>query len=237
MPLDPVDFRFWPVTYDDLLPWYEKAAAFLGCGPRSISPAPGAFSRLNRFDATRDECCGPELRMSRRWHARIRSGDGPTIVLGARVLGLAYEAGAISHMRVRIGAREQAVRARHFVLTAGGLGTLRLLLLAQREQPFLFGGPDGPLGRGYMGHLTGAIADLVPAQAADAHGFAPRALGSGIVARRRIQPLADTVVENDLVNIAFWLDNGDAGDAGHGDAATSAKYLATRLAPLLRDLT
>ena len=43
----------------------------------------------------------------------------------------------------------------HVVLAAGGNESTRLLLAEQRRRPALFGGPDGPLGRFYMGHVNG----------------------------------------------------------------------------------
>ena len=92
---------------------------------------------------------------------RIRAADGPAIVTHARVTALHHADGRITHVRVRVGDDKKRVAAKHFVLTSGGLGALRLLLLAQRETPALFGGADGPLGRFYMGHLTGSIAALL----------------------------------------------------------------------------
>jgi choline dehydrogenase-like flavoprotein len=230
VPLDPADFRFWPIGYIDMLPWWDKAAAFLGSRSVSESPPPAAFARLKRFDALRDECWGPQLNMSRRWRWRIRAANGPAIVTHARVTGLAHDGARLTHVNVRIGAETKRVSAQHVVLTGGGLGVLRLLLLAQRETPALFGGPAGPLGRGYMGHLTGSIAALAPANAADAQAFACRKLDNSGYARRRFRPSAETIARERLVNTAFWLDNAGIGDPAHGDAAASAKFIAARLA-------
>ena len=47
------------------------------------------------------------------------------------------------------------------ILAAGGNASTRLLLLEQARDPRRFGGTDGPLGRFYMGHLSGQIADIV----------------------------------------------------------------------------
>lgn len=230
VPLDPADFRIWPIGYDEMLPWWEKAAAFLGSRSVSESPPPPAFAKLTRFDAVRDECWGPQLNMGRRWRARIRAADGPAIVTHARATGLAHADGRIAHLDVRIGGEEKRVNAKQIVLTGGGLGVLRLLLLAQRQNPALFGGPDGPLGRGYMGHLTGSIAVLAPTNTADAQAFACRALEHGGYARRRFRPLAQTIANEGFVNTALWLDNAGIGDPTHGDAAASAKFLAARIA-------
>lgn len=234
VPFDPVDFRHWPIALEEMLPWWAQAAAFLGSCALSESAAPGAFARLERFDALRDECCGPELNMARRWRARIASARGPAIVTHARVIGVDLAGARVTGLRVLVHGERRSVRARHVVLASGGLGCLRLLLLMQRAQPALFGGPDGPLGRGYMGHLAGTIASLAPADKVDVEAFTMRPLGGGIYARRRIRPLPQTVADEGLVNIAFWLESGFSGNPEHGSANASARYLATRVMRLGR---
>lgn len=229
IPFDRADFRHWPISYETMLPWWSKAAEFLGSRSVNESEAPGAFARLKHFDAVRDECWGAELNMARRWRGRIRAADGPAIVLGARVARLERDGARIGAAIVRLGSEHKRVRAAHIVLTAGGLGTLKLLLLLQREAPSLFGGAGGPLGRGYMGHLTGTIATLEPANASDIAAFATRPLGEGVFARRRLRPAEQTIASQHIVNIAFWLENGAAADPAHGSATASARYLAARL--------
>lgn len=230
LPFDPVDFRFWPLAYDAMLPWWRKAAEFFGSKSVNESPPPPGFAKLRAFDAVRDECWGPELNMGRRWRARIRAADGPAIVLGARCVGLDHDNNRIGAVRARIGAEERRIRARHVVLTCGGLGALKLLLLLQRQAPALF--DDAPLGVGYMGHLTGTIATIEPSYANDVAAFACRPVGDNVFARRRLRPTPETVTQKNLVNIAFWFENSDANNPEHGSASASARYLATRLARL-----
>ena len=239
VPLDPVDFEDrpmagspgWPLTYEDLQPWWQEAATFLGSALVE-TPAPGAFARLSGHDATRSESWGPELDMARRWQTRLEARDGPDILLGHRVTGLGRDGGRIDGLRL---AGDRQARARHVVLACGGLGVLRLLLNAAREHPGLLAGA-AHLGRGYMGHLTGTVADMVPADAADVAAFGCLPIGDGVVARRRISPRAEMQRAEDLANIAFWLDNPPMGDPAHGSGALSAKYLLLRQARLGRRL-
>ena len=65
---------------------------------------------------------------------------------------------------------------------------------------------------------------------ADAAHFAVRQLDDFVHARRRIRPRARTVLDNDIVNVAFWLDSASLGDPQHGSGVASAKYLAARFA-------
>jgi len=233
VPFDPVDFRHWPIRYGDMAPWFEHAAEFFGAKGVHETPAPGAFAKLTHFDAASDETWCPQINMAKRWRAAINAPDGPVVVLNARVVGLAIEGARVRGVRVRLGDAEKTARARHVVLACGGLGSLRLLLLAQRETPALFGGPEGPLGRGYMGHLTGAIADFCPADPSDADAFAFRPLGAGIDTRRRITARGETVEREGITNIAFWIDNAYNEDPTHGSSVASAKYLAARFASQL----
>jgi choline dehydrogenase-like flavoprotein len=228
VPFDPADFTAWPLNYADLAPWYDRAAEFLGAHAVHETPAPGAFANLSEFDATRDETWCPQINMSIRWRNVLRADNGPAVLLGARVIGLNAANGRIESLRVRVGAEERTARAKQFILTCGGLGGLKLLLLAQRDAPHLFGGEAGPLGRGYMGHLTGAIADIELANPNDVEAFSTRAAEGGVRARRRIRPRDEAIAREGLVNIAFWLENASNENAEHGSAVASAKYVAAR---------
>ena len=91
-------------------------------------------------------------------------------------------AGRIAAVEAHLEGRGRGrVAVSQVVLAAGGNESTRLLLAEQRRQPGLFGGPDGPLGRFYMGHVVGRIADIA---------FESQALHDGLdfhVARRRLR--------------------------------------------------
>ncbi len=226
VPLDPVDFRKWPITWEEMLPWWRYAAELIGAGAVVERPAPGKFANLSSFDATTAESWTPTPVLNQRWRQRVRAKDGPAILLRARVTGLQHLNGAIASIDVLTPGGVRRVTARAFVLACGGLGCIRLMLLAQRSDPSLFGGRGGPLGRGYMGHLTGSIADLVfddPSHA-DAFGFFKAA--GRYPARRRILPRAQTVETSAIGNTAFWIASPPFGSAEHGSSAASARFLA-----------
>lgn len=233
VPLDPADFAYWPISYEEIRPWYTRAAEFLGARCVHESPAPGAFARLSDFDATSDETWCRQINMSVRWRAALRAHDGPTVLLGARVAGLDVAERRVEGVRVRIGGDERTVRAKRFILSCGGLGGLKLLLLAQREALHLFGGPDGPLGRGYMGHLAGAVADIELDSSNCVAAFSTRGIGGNVRARRRVRPREDAIARAGIRNIAFWFENAPKENPEHGSPAASAKYLAARTPSVL----
>jgi choline dehydrogenase-like flavoprotein len=208
LPFDAIDFRAWPITIEELAPHYRAAADFLGCRDALSPPAPGAFAHLERFDASTAESFCDEPDLSRRLRASLSAADGPVIILNARVARLRVENGIVAGIEVRIGAEVRSVRAARIVIACGGLSSLRLLLLAQRETPSLFGGESGPLGRGYMGHLTGAVADMVLTNQEDADAFRAQPI-DGVLARRQIRPRENTITREGIGSISF---NALAGD-------------------------
>jgi choline dehydrogenase-like flavoprotein len=230
VPFDPIDFETWPISYEDLLPWYERAGAFFGARGVHEGVAPGRFGALQDFDATRDETWCPQINMAKRWRAALQSPNGPAVVTNARVTGLDIQDSRVASVVVQRGEGRHLFHARHVVLACGGLGALRLLLLAQRDQASLFGGASGPLGRGYMGHLTGVIANLAPADRSDATALAFHALKDGVDARRRITARHAMLERECVPNIAFWIDNAANENPAHGSSVASAKYFAARLA-------
>ena len=118
------------------------------------------------------------------------------------------------------------LRAERVVLAAGGLESTRLLLAAQRRHPTLFGGTDGPLGRYYMGHLIGEIADVVFADAAIDNAFDFMRDGRGSFVRRRITPSPALQMRLELPNIAFWPIAPPIADPRHRSGPLSATALA-----------
>jgi choline dehydrogenase-like flavoprotein len=233
VPLDPIDLRTWPITWDELLPWWRCAAELIGAGAVVERPAPGKFASLTQFHATATETWSPIPVLAQRWRKRIARTDGPAILLRARVTGMHRENGAITALDVLTPAGRQTAKARRFVLACGGLGGIRLMLLAQKADPSLFGGPSGPLGRGYMGHLSGSISDLVFDNPADADAFGYFNTGIGYMARRRLLPRFETVEGNGIGNTAFWLSNPTSSMASHGSALVSARFLAATTVRLI----
>ncbi|MES2194882.1 MAG: GMC family oxidoreductase, partial [Pseudomonadota bacterium] len=104
---------------------------------------------------------------------------------------------------------------------------------AQQQRPGLFGGFDSALGRGYMGHASGKIADLVLADAAavTAYDFF---VDGGVFARRRFTLTPKAQLRDGLLNIAFWIDNPPFHQSVHRNGVLSLVWLALATAPLGR---
>lgn len=248
VPFDDIDFAprphvpgpGWPISAAEIAPWYERAMPYLDAGPFDYSaplsprPPPGgeaSFDRLERWSNGRN---------LRRLHGAALAGDpGLRVCLGAVAVGFDIDpaSGRVAALVVASpGGERRRLAARAFVLACGGLETTRLMLAARIERPALFGGPQGPLGRCYMGHIEGRIAEIVFTSAIPDAEFGFFIDRSGRYVRRRMTITAEAQQRLELLNLAAWPDNPALVDPRHGSAILSLACLslaAPGLGPLL----
>lgn len=236
LPFDAVDFMErpwlgdtdWPIGEAEIAPWYEAACRFLDCGPATFEeawpgPVPTEGLRLDRIERW---CAQPD--MARVHGDRVRRHPMIRTVLGATVLDIDIDpvGSMVGGLEVaRDGTRER-VMARAVVVACGGLETARLLLASRRNHPGLFGGEDGALGRYYMGHLFGTIADITLRRPGDDARFVFRRDASGRYVRRRLTLDAETQCRERLGNLALSPELPELHDPSHGSAILSLAYLA-----------
>ena len=248
VPFDAIDFADrphvplggWPISHDEIWPWYDTAMRYLNAGEAQFSaPLPGvtamAECRLDRLERWSEQ-------RNLRWlHADALEDDpGLNIILGATATGLDVDpvTGAVEGVNVCLASGERTtLRARAIVLACGGLETARLMLASRLDRPRLFGGEEGMLGRAYMAHFEGRIADVVfdPSLPADAFDFFIDK--SDRYARRRITINAEAQQRGGLLNMCAWPDNPLLSDPAHQSAILSLAYLslaAPGLGPLLQ---
>ena len=246
VPLDPVDFEprpvaalvSWPISYQDYAAHLDEACSYAGCGTRFCEP----IRRLQQSDdlfTTENLIRYAEPASFRKAYAgRIAASPRIAAFLGATVVGLQFGSdGRVAALTVRGRDGETAnVAARSFVLACGGVETTRLLLAAQTEAPQRFGGEDGPLGRFYMGHLSGAIADIRFDSAELDAGFDFFRLDGGAYGRRRLVACAAYQRSEGVGNVSFWPSMPAMAKPEHRDPILSLAYLALaapKLGPLL----
>ncbi len=247
LPFDPIDFDHrpfldgpdWPLGYDDLVPYFEDACAFFSAGkPDFQDPIPGLTLTDERFrvDALERWATNPS---SMALHGRhIEASRRIHVASRVTVTGLDHDGSRITGLSVCFGldpARHH-LPAPWVILAGGGNEIVRLLLAAQRERSDLFGGADGPLGRYYMGHVNGQIADIVFSRTGfDKHlDFYVDRHGSYV--RRRFVPSADLQRRENLLNVAFWPVVPEVRDHRHRSGPLSAAFLALSIGPVGRQL-
>lgn len=243
VPLDDVDFvqrphlphAAWPIPHQEISRWYEAAACFFGIGPARFTAASTPSAAFGDVRSDQLERWTPEIHAGRRHRSQLAESRRVTIMMGATVtaMELAEDGRRLVGLTMRDMNRSVRITPRKVVLACGGLETTRLLLQVQHQRPRLFGGRDGPLGRGYMGHISGKIADVVLADpaAVTAYDFF---IDDGAFARRRFTLAAEAQLRDTLFNIAFWLDNPPFHRSGHRNGILSLVWLALAIAPLGR---
>lgn len=224
-----VPFSGWPISHEEIRPWYAVGGAYLDMGE-------AIFSTSGPLTDEAGECqLGTLERWSnasnlRRLHADVLAKDpGLRVCTGSTVVGIDIDpvTGRVHSVTVAMAAGERVrLRARAFVLACGGLETTRLLLSARTDRPRLFQESDNALGRYYMGHLSGKIADIIFADAATDAAFDFELDRYGRYRRRRITISEDAQLHHGLLNLSAYPDNAPLNDPAHGSGALSLAYLA-----------
>lgn len=242
---DPVDFiprplvdARWPITYEELLPYYDRACWHTQSGaPIYELPIPNFANVADEFSVHTLERSTNEQKSQLIHRKSLARSSGIDVRLGATVIGLNFEAnGVVESIDVvrPDGSQRTRVPVRKLVIAAGGLESTRLLLAAQRDAPDRFGGPNGPLGRYYMGHVIGDIAEIVFSNAAHANAFDFFIDAHGSYVRRRFMPSQSTQLQEKILNSALFPVVPSVADPRHGSAILSTVYLTLAYHPLSR---
>lgn len=244
-PLDPVDFAdrssftgaAWPIGFADIEPYYAKAAAYSNCGnPVFRAPLDLLDKADGRVVATRLERFSNRPAFQKAHAQSLETTPNLDIRLDATVTSIEISDDGHAQSVTVLGSDGKSVilPVKNLVLAMGGMETTRLLLVAQRQRPDLFGGLDGPLGRYYMAHVVGEVADVTWANndVDAAYDFYIDDKGSYV--RRRLVPGDAEILRNELPNVAFWPVVFPVADARHGSAILSMVFLAFAFAPIGR---
>jgi choline dehydrogenase-like flavoprotein len=223
----------WPICHNEIRPWYKAAAEFLGCGQEFISNPSPPWRHLDSIAFDSIERWLPQVDMGRRYENRLEHSQLVTCLLGATVTELqpASNQASIEAITVADSTRRNRLPVKRCILACGGLETTRLLLASSLEKTTA-PHADG-LGRYYMGHISGKIADIVLAnpETISDHDFF---LEDGNFVRRRFTIKPDILAAEQLTNIAFWIDNPPFHDPAHESGILSLVWFALAIPPLGR---
>jgi choline dehydrogenase-like flavoprotein len=234
MPFDPEDFAAgsprhvhpWPIPFEDYARWVTPAAEFLDTDPVFHEPAPPGWPAVEGVNVERVERLNA-LEQADDLQERLKQGDAPVDLLDrAQLLSMCWEDGAQSRvqtLQILQDGQTATLPCRQVVLACGGLESTRLLLLEQAAQPSVFQGSSEALGRYYMGHLTGAVAEITFRDPEICDGFGYRSENGQSPYRRRFVLTGETPS-----NVAFWVENLAPSDPRHGSGEISAKHLLKR---------
>lgn len=257
VPLDAVDFlrrdfvagSGWPFDEAAIQPHYPRACEILDAGHANFSikdcaSAKSRHAHLSTNFADTDQLRATDLE---RWCSepkiwlvhknKVRTQPLIAVLAGLTCVGFEQRGlhAAVDTALLKTTSSPEnfpkKLHAKVFVLACGGVETTRLVLNSIRDAKGLKLNSPQLVGRYYMGHPSGKIADIQLAGNPDQtlYGFE---VDDGVYVRRRITFPPVSLLKNNLLNIAFWLDNAPISDWRHGSGVLSAAYLALT-APVL----
>jgi choline dehydrogenase-like flavoprotein len=255
-PLDPMDFEKrpwvagsgWPLTRDALDPYYRRAFEVVRAGPGAepvTDSDPDAVGIGLRGTDVENLVfwLSPPARFGTLYRDELATSQRVRLVYNATVTTLVRDSGDESLARVEAigrGGRRISVRARAFVLAAGGIENPRLMLAAAAAGGTGIGDAHGLVGRYFMDHAGIAIGTAmlrVPEpmlrfyrrhlREVPTRGFSAQAIGG-------IRVRADACRRGKMLNSALLLEETDRSEAfglrGLSGAETSTGEVVDRAA-------
>ena len=249
MPFDPLDFETrthvpysgWPISYEDLLPYYPRANELSEAGRFSYRAedalGSNALPLIRGFDSQRVLTDGLErfscpTHFGSRYAKQLRLASHVKVLLGANCTGIRLQPQGNAVRTVEVttlaGTRFSAT-CRVTVLAVGGLETARLLLASRDVTPEGIGNFHDVVGRYYMCHMAGNVGRLtIPGPTKNVrHGYelAPE----GIYCRRRLAVAPAEQRRLGLANAVARLHFPRITDPVHRNGVLSSLFLARRL--------
>ncbi|CAN5404229.1 GMC family oxidoreductase [soil metagenome] len=249
MPFDPIDFETrsyvsysgWPLSYDDLLPYYPRANALSEAGRFSYkaedalgvqaSPLIRGFNSLRvltngleRFSCPTD--------FGIRYAKQLGLAPNVRVLLGANCTGVRLHPDGRSVRTVDVATlagTRFSLSCRATVLAVGGLETARLLLASRDVAPAGIGNFHDVVGRYYMCHIAGNVGRLTVQGSPQnvRHGY--EVTPEGIYCRRRLAVAPDEQRRLGLANAVARLHFPRITDPVHRNGVLSGLFLARKL--------
>ena len=247
MPFDAIDFERrdwvpgsgWPISLDDLLPFYPEANRYAEAGrfaytdseafPHVPPMFTGFASDVVRTDGLERFSCPTNF--GHRYARRLRVAKDIRVLLGANCTGLKLvpQGRTLRDVEVTtLDGQRFSIEARATVMAAGGLETARLLLASNDVAPTGIGNEHDVVGRYYQCHIAGNVGSLVIKGPTSnvRHGY--EVSPDGIYCRRRIAIREDEQRRHGLANAVARLHFPRITDPRHRNGVLSGLFLARK---------
>ncbi|QOZ32699.1 GMC oxidoreductase [Bradyrhizobium sp. CCBAU 53421] len=226
----------WPISYDELLPYYSKALTYCDAGEFAFDadcldvPGPLIDGLATREITIGLERFSPPTDFGRRFKSDLIGSPKQRILLESTCIRLlSYEPGRSVEAAEcsTVGGNNFRICAKYFVVAAGGLESVRLLAASSDRFPAGLANSSGALGRYYMSHLEGTLGQLQVAAGRTATWNFSKTR-DGVYAKHHIR-LSDEVQRRcQLRNMVFRLHHANPIDPQHGDPVLSLMYIAKK---------
>ncbi len=226
----------WPISYDELLPYYSRALVYCEAGEFGFDRAclNGSGPIIEGFASAEIavglERFSPPTDFGRRFKSDLGASTAHKVLLEStctRLLSSDSGRSVDAAECKTVSGNSFRVVAKYIVLAAGGLETVRLLAASNDKFPAGLANSSGALGRYYMSHLEGTLGRLQVAPGRKvAWDFARTA--DGIYAKHHIRLSDELQRRNQLRNMIFRLHHANPMDPCHRDPVLSLMYIAKR---------
>jgi choline dehydrogenase-like flavoprotein len=218
----------WPLTDEELAPYYRRAQRHLDAGDHEydaarsglpVAPLPPS----EVLDVDRTWRWSPPTSFAGRMQTLARAAN-VRLVVEATVVRLERDpvSGAVVEAVVApLPGVEFVVGANTFVLAAGGLESTRILLASDRQTPAGLGNEHDQVGRNYMTHPVGEVGTVVLSPLGRRLALGYEKTRDGIYARRMLALAAAAQEQHGLANLKAALWFADPMDPEHRDGLLS----------------
>jgi choline dehydrogenase-like flavoprotein len=166
-----IPYSGWPFPLSHLEPWYRRAQPMFKLGPYGYEVSDWGITPRDVPEPFRGPhfVCrvlqqGPATRFGRVYSPELRKAPNLSVYLHANALRFDASENRGSARQVNVGVLPDGrftVRARIFILAAGGIENARLLLLSESDAGIGLGNDHDLVGRFFMLHLEYSGGDLV----------------------------------------------------------------------------
>lgn len=226
----------WPISYDELLPYYPRAMAYCEAGQFAFDPhclkaaGPIIDGLASKEIAVGLERFSPPTDFGRRFKSDLVRSTKHKILLESTCIrllsgdnGRTVDAAECS----TIGGNDFRISAKYIVVAGGGLESVRLLAASNERFPAGLANSSGALGRYYMSHLEGTLGRLQVATGRRVvWNFAKTP--DGIYSKHHVRLSDEMQRRHQLRNMIFRLHHANPMDPRHGDPVLSLMYIAKR---------
>ena len=246
MPFDPIDFEIrdyvpasgWPISHEDLAPYYVLANKLLEAGdnqydadavfdPTTYPMFRGFASNVVRTNSLERFSCPTNV--GERYEKRLRIANDINVITGASciLIGLAPDGSSVEKVRfATLEGNQFSVAAKKTVLAVGGIETARLLLMSNDVNPAGIGNENDLVGRYYQCHIAGNVGSLtINGRVNDVrHGY--EVSPEGVYCRRRLCLAEDVQRKIGVGNMVARLHFPRIVDPSHKIGVLSGLFLA-----------
>lgn len=246
MPFDPIDFEpreyipqsGWPISYQDLAPYYQQANKLLEAGvyeydadkvfdEEQQAAIKGFKSDILKTNNLERFSCPTNV--GDRYKQRLVLAKDVEVLLGANCTGIRLNQAGNHVNQLDIASLEgikASVVAKKVILATGGIETTRLLLASNDICKNGIGNEHDLVGRYYQCHIAGNLGKLTVLGATSnvRHGY--EVSSEGIYCRRRFALTADTQKKIGAGNMVARLHFPKIVDPSHKIGVLSGLFLA-----------